>query len=240
MSASSGDDERAKRDQLCKKLGLGNINQVYQLVVEGAVQGPDVLARKGLNASSLNRLGYSAAALKKLGYSEQQLEKLGYGKPKPAATAKSAPAGKGGQSRSRGTSEGVANIEELKQLIDSGARAEKLNSMGYNVQICKKAGYGAAHLNSIGFDLHQLRGAFPLPELRRAGFNVNDLRRYYHGSEFKQTGFSATEMRMAGFTAKQLLSFGYPDNAVTTAGYSIVELDEAGLSKRVVDKRGFQ
>lgn len=237
MTVSPNDDERARREQLCKKLGLGNINQVYQLVVEGTAQSADFLTRKGLNATSLGRLGYSAAALKRLGYSGQQLETLGFGKPRPAKEE----SGVGGEgARPRGKSEAVASTGELKQLIDSGARAEKLNSLGYNVVICKKAGYSASHLNSIGFDLHQLRGAFPLPELRRAGFNVNDLRRYHHGSEFKQSGFSATEMRMAGFTAKQLLSFGYPDNAVTTAGYSIVELDEAGLSKRVVDKRGFQ
>lgn len=240
--ATSGDDERLRRENLCKQLGLGNTLRAHEMVV-AAARGPvENLTLKSLNAQMLGRLGYSERALRRLGYSDLKLQALGFEIDEDALPRHRTLNRPYGETHLRGVTarEVVADAETLRGLIASGARAEQLNSRGYNVVICKKAGLGASELYAIGFDLQQLRSVFQLPELRRAGFNVMDLKRFYNGGEFRQSGFSASEMRNAGFTARQLLSFGYPGNAVTTAGYSITELNDAGLSKRTIDRRGFQ
>lgn len=231
--------EREKREQICKKLGLGNIVQAHRFIAASAVKGADPLMRKGVRATALIDLGYAADALRKLGYTSVALEQLGFDA--PDAKVKSDPnilrkpltpvIRKG---------EGTAVVDQLRTLIDSGMRAEGLLSRGYNAVICRKAGISAAELTQLGFDLHNLRAAYPLSELRRAGYNAMDLRRFYSGADMLMAGFSAAELRSAGFTPRQLLSFGYQENAVVTAGYSTVELTGAGLSKRTVDRRGFQ
>lgn len=235
-------EEREKREQLCRKLALGNIVQAHQFIASNASKGADALLQKKLRATSLVDLGYTAEALRKLGYAETALEKLGFTAPdakvksdpqiakpaRPAAPA-SAPAG--------GTA--VAATDQLRALIDSGQRAEGLLSRGYNAVICRKAGISASELTQLGFDLHQLRTAYPMPELKRAGYSAMDLRRYYSGHELKQAGYSASDMRSAGFTPKQLLGFGYNENAITAGGFSVSELTDAGLSKRTVDRRKF-
>lgn len=239
MRTASLVDEREKRERLCKKLGLGNVVQAYQFISSAAGRGPDLLLRKNLRAPTLIELGYSEEALRKLGFTSIALEKLGFGA--PDARIKSDPDLLGKVPKPTiPKGEGGAVIEQLRALIDSGMRAEGLLGRGYNAVICKKAGLSAAELTQLGFDLHTLRAAFQLPELKRAGYSAMDLRRYYSGAELMQGGFSPSEMRNAGFSARQLLSFGFRDNAVTTAGYSIAELTEAGLSKRTVDRRGFQ
>lgn len=231
--------ERERREQICKKLGLGNIVQAHQFIAGSAGKGADPLLRKGVRATALIDLGYSAEALRKLGYTSVALEQLGY--EAPDAKIKSDPnLLKKSPAPTVRRGDGGAVIDQLRLLIDTGTRAEGLMARGYNPVICRKAGLSAAELTQLGFDLHALRSAYPLAELKRAGYTALDLRRFYSGADMRMAGFSAAELRMGGFTPRQLLSFGYQDNAIVAAGYSTLELTEAGLSKRTVDRRGFQ
>lgn len=241
--AAFSEDERVRREKLCKELGLGNPVRAHELIAGGARGPVEPLTLKGLTPMVLKRLGYTEIALRRLGFSSIKLQALGF-----TIDEDDLPKSSRGLNRPYGelhlrgaTARQVdGSAETLRGLIATGARAQQLVGRGYNPEICKRAGFSASALYALDFSVDQLRGAYSLEELRRAGFGATELREYFKGKELRQNGFSAREMRVAGFRARDLMGFGYPEAEVAAAGYPAEELSGAGVSRRTVDLREFQ
>jgi intracellular multiplication protein IcmE len=207
------------RTEICESLGIKSIVEAHRIIASGVKQGVDALLRRGLNAETLTKLGYTASGMGKLGYGQPALERLGY---YPSSQ----------KERVRAEEHKTEGEPDVKQLIASGHRAGQLREMGLTVYHCKKAGYSAIDLASLGFSLADLVSACSSTELRLAGFDAHELRNFFPGQELRGAGFNAREMRIAGYTPRDLLGFGFNENEVVTAGYSVNELVREGLSKR--------
>lgn len=233
--AAFDEDERVRREKLCKQLGLGNPIRAHEMIAAGAHGPIEPLTLKGLTPAILQRLGYTETSLRRLGYSSIKLQAIGF-----TIDEDDLPKSERGLNRPFGelhlrgaTARRVdGSAETLRGLIASGVRARQLISRGYNSEICKRAGFSASALYALDFDVGQLRGAFSLEELKRAGFGATELKEYFKGKELRQSGFSASDMRAAGFRARDLMGFGYPEQEVAAAGYAAEELSSAGVSKR--------
>src|SRR5688572_10586401 len=147
------------RQEICKTLGIQNPLKAHEIITAGAQKGGGWLLHKGLNAKKLIALGYTAEGMKRLGYKEEALEALGYPappKPKSAAISSSAPNNSPAQSS--------GSIEALTKLVESGKRASELRALGFTVQHCRKAGYSASEMVTLGYKLEELAGVFSATE----------------------------------------------------------------------------
>ena len=86
-------------------------------------------------------------------------------------------------------------MKQLRRMIDAGMHAPALYGHGYTIHHCKRLGYDARELESLGFPLTELIRIFGVVELHRSGFGVRELKTFFSGGDLKHGGFGASEMK---------------------------------------------
>ena len=217
------DNGLEQRINICKELGLGGIEQVYKLVVEGASRPASFLQQKHLSASILEKLGYSSSAMTKLKYSQEKLHQLGY------MVESTLPASLEQQDD---------NYEKLRKLVTAKTHASKLKELGFTIHHCRTANCTPTEVEHCGFSLAEQVQAYTLQELKRGGNHLNALKPYFSDHRLKEV-FTAVDFKNAGRSAASLKGL-FPDNHIVAAGYPDNELAMAGLPTHTVDKHHLQ
>ncbi|MBN1475560.1 hypothetical protein JXA47_02290 [Candidatus Sumerlaeota bacterium] len=223
------------REHICKGLGFSGIAPLHQFILQSIGGDITSLTRRGLKPQILAELGYTAEGLRRLGCRDDQLSRIGLDSPKPSSASPSPSTPKPDKHASPITLEGHVDVEAIRDLLEKKTPHGALRVLGVSAQHCRTAGADVTLLMRLGFPMAEMARAFPIHELKRAGYGVRDLTSYFGDDELKSAGFSASEMRMAGRTIKQLQRLGYNENHIRTAGYSLGELIVAGLAKQTRD-----
>lgn len=223
--------ESAKeRIELCRRYGLSGEVEAYHFIVSCIKGGIERLLAKGVNARILSQLGYEPPGLRKMGCSDEQLARLGFGVATPPP-----------QEHGRVPTEyDEGQAAHLRELVKSGKHASEIKREGWTIFHLKKASVTVPEMERAGFMMDEIVSAHSAAEMRRWGYQIRDLSRYFNGTELRMAGFSSSDMRNAGYTIRDLMQFGYNENHIKTAGYSINELSREGFTKTTVDRSKFQ